>query len=85
MYKATAAELADLGINPEANATGAAALRLATELDAARDSKEAAAAARELRQAMAAVRGMAAPRETGDRVDELAARAAQRAARRPSA
>ena len=83
--KATATELNDLGIDPAANTAAAAAIRLATELDSAKDVKSAATAARELRQAMATVRGMAAPRERGGAVDELAARAAQRAARHAGA
>ncbi|MFJ9982558.1 hypothetical protein ACIQUD_00585 [Streptomyces globisporus] len=80
--KATIAELADLGIDPAVNTSAAAAVRLATELDSAKDVKGAATAARELRQAMATARGMAAPRERGGPVDQLAARAAQRAAAR---
>lgn len=80
--KATLAELLDLGVDPDANTAAAAAVRLATELDSAKDVKGAATAARELRQAMATVRGMAAPRERGGAVDQLAARAAQRAAAR---
>lgn len=83
--KATAAELADLGIDPTTNTAAAAAIRLATELDSAKDVKGAATAARELRQAMATVRGMATPRERGGAVDELAARAAKRAARHAGA
>ncbi|MFB6423679.1 hypothetical protein ACFCXC_18325 [Streptomyces microflavus] len=80
--KATLAELEDLGIDPAANTAAAAAVRLATELDSSKDVKGAAVAARELRQAMATVRGMAAPREKGGPVDKLAARAAERAAAR---
>ncbi|WP_314411374.1 hypothetical protein [Streptomyces sp. DSM 40484] len=72
--KATRSELADLGVSPESNASAAAAIRLAKELDSAHDSKEAASAARELRQAMHAARGMAAPKDRGDKIDELAAR-----------
>ncbi|MGW0599949.1 hypothetical protein ACWD11_22735 [Streptomyces sp. NPDC002776] len=76
--KATTAELAELGVDPAANAQAAAALRLAAELDSAPDPKAAATAARELRQAMAVVRAAAPPRERGDKVDEIAARREQR-------
>lgn len=76
--KATRAELDTLGVDPEANAQAAAAVRLAKELDSAADPKEAAAAARELRQAMAVVRAAAPPKERGDRVDEINARRERR-------
>ncbi|MEW2567642.1 hypothetical protein [Streptomyces sp. NPDC047070] len=72
--KATRSELADLGVSPDANASAAAAVRLAKELDSAHDPKEAASAARELRQAMHTVRSLAPPRERGDKIDELSAR-----------
>lgn len=76
--KATAAELTALGIDPEASAQAAAALRLAAELDSSPDSKAASAAARELRQAMAVVRALAPPQTKGDKIDELADRRAGR-------
>lgn len=76
--RATVAELADLGVSPNGSAAAAAAVRLATELDSAADSREAAAAGRELRQSMAVVRGLAHPKALGDRVDELTARRDQR-------
>ncbi|WP_405924864.1 hypothetical protein [Streptomyces sp. NBC_00035] len=76
--KATRAELTDLGVSPDSNASAAAAIRLAKELDSAQDPKDAASAARELRQAMHAVRGLAAPKERGDKIDELAARRPRR-------
>ncbi|MEU2764265.1 hypothetical protein [Streptomyces sp. NPDC007094] len=82
VHKATLAELADLGVDPKVNAAAAAALRLATEMDSAKDVKSASTAARELRQAMATVRGMASPQAKGGQVDQLAARAAKRAAAR---
>lgn len=72
--KATAAELDDLGISPEANASAAAAMRLAKIMDSSHDPKEVAAAARELRQAMHVARAMAPPKDRGDKIDELAAR-----------
>ncbi|MFF9215618.1 hypothetical protein [Streptomyces viridosporus] len=72
--KATKAELADLGVSPESNASAAAAIRLSKELDSATDPKEAAAAARELRQCMHTVRALAPPKDRGDKIDELAAR-----------
>lgn len=72
--KATRKELADLGVSPDTNASAAAAIRLARELDSAQDSKEASASARELRQAMHTVRALAPPKDRGDIVDELAAR-----------
>ncbi|MBL3669058.1 hypothetical protein JL475_24305 [Streptomyces sp. M2CJ-2] len=72
--KATKSELADLGVSPESNAAAAAAIRLAKELDSATDPKEAASAARELRQAMHTVRGLAPLKDRGDKIDELAAR-----------
>lgn len=78
--RATTAELDDLGVDPTVNAQAAAALRLAAELDSAPDSKAAAAAARELRQAMAVVRAAAPPKEHGDRIDEIAARRERRLA-----
>ena len=81
MHKATKGEIADLGIDPTTNAAAATALRLATEVDSAQDAKSVSAVSRELRQAMATVRGMATPQNRGGTVDELAARAAQRAAR----
>ncbi|KPC86262.1 hypothetical protein ADL35_12325 [Streptomyces sp. NRRL WC-3753] len=68
---ATTAELADLGVDPTANAQAAAALRLATELDSSQSPKDSAGVARELRQAMAVVRAAAPPKERGDRMDEL--------------
>lgn len=74
VHAATAAELDDLGVDPGRSATAAAALRLATELDSALDAKEAASVGRELRQAMAVVRGLAPPKERGDTVDDLASR-----------
>ncbi|MYS47545.1 hypothetical protein GTY23_41525 [Streptomyces sp. SID5998] len=72
--KATRAELDDLGVSPDTNASAAAAIRLAKELDSAQDPKDAASAARELRQAMHTVRGLAPPKDRGDKIDELAAR-----------
>lgn len=75
---ATIAELSDLGVSPNGNAMAAAAVRLATELDSAADSREAAAAGRELRQAMTVVRGLAVPKQRGDKVDELENRRAER-------
>lgn len=78
VHRATAAELEELGIDPARSSAGAAALRLATELDSSIDPKEAAVAARELRQVMATARGLATPREEGDIVDDLAARRAVR-------
>ena len=65
-------------MDPAASAQAAAAIRLAKELDSAQVAKDSAAAARELRQAMAVVRGLAPPKQMGDVVDELAARAAKR-------
>jgi len=76
--RAAAAELADLGVSPDTSAAAAAAVRLATELDSAVDSREASAAGRELRQAMAVARGLAQPKERGDKVDELAGRRRKR-------
>lgn len=76
--RATIAELSDLGVSPNGNAAAAAAVRLATEMDSAADSREASAAGRELRQAMAVVRGMATPKPAGDRVDEVADRRVKR-------
>ena len=78
--KATTAELADLGVDPKANASAAAAIRLAKELDSAQDPKDASSAARELRQAMHTVRGLAPPKDRGDKIDELAARRPRRPA-----
>lgn len=78
VHKATLAELAELGVDPAENGMAAAALRLATELDSAQDPRHAAAAARELRQAVAVVRGLAPPRDRGDKVDDLTARRARR-------
>lgn len=72
--KATQSELDDLVVSPKTNASAAAAIRLAKELDSAQDPKAAAAAARELRQAMHTVRGLAPPKDRGDKIDELAAR-----------
>ncbi|MFM9542314.1 hypothetical protein [Streptomyces turgidiscabies] len=72
--KATKAELDDLGVSPEKNASAAAAMRLAKIMDSSVDPKEVAATARELRQAMHAVRGLAPPQSRGDKIDELAAR-----------
>ncbi|MEU5111701.1 hypothetical protein AB0G64_09395 [Streptomyces longwoodensis] len=79
---ATTAELAELGVDPTANAQAAAALRLAVELDSAPDPKAAAGVARELRQAMAVVRAAAPPKERGDKVDELTRRREKRLAPR---
>lgn len=76
--RATIAELGELGVSPNISAAAAAAVRLATELDSAADSREAAAAGRELRQAMAVVRGVAKPKGLGDKADELAGRRDQR-------
>jgi hypothetical protein len=72
--KATKQELSELGVSPESNASAAAAMRLAKIMDSAQDPKDVASAARELRQAMHTVRGLAPPRERGDKIDELAAR-----------
>lgn len=72
--KATKAELDDLGVSPTANASAAAAMRLAKIMDSSVDPKEVAASARELRQAMHVVRAMAPPKNRGDIVDELSAR-----------
>jgi hypothetical protein len=72
--KATAAELDDLGVSPETNASAAAAMRLAKIMDSSADPKDVASAARELRQAMHTVRGLAPPKDRGDKIDELAAR-----------
>ncbi|MFF9285404.1 hypothetical protein [Streptomyces griseosporeus] len=72
--KATRTELDDLGVSPDANASAAAAMRLAKIMDSSADPKEVAAAARELRQHMHTVRGLAPPKDRGDIVDELAAR-----------
>lgn len=79
--RATTAELKELGVDPATSAQAAAAVRLAKELDSSQTAKDSATSARELRQAMAVVRALAPPKERGDRVDELAARAAKRAAR----
>lgn len=76
--RATVAELGELGVSPNGSAAAAAAVRLATELDSAADSREAAAAGRELRQAMAVVRGLAKPKSLGGKVDELADRRNER-------
>lgn len=78
MAAATAAELQELGVDPGTSAAAAAALRFATELDSAPDAKEASAAGRELRAALAVVRALAPPKEKGDRVDDLTARRAAR-------
>lgn len=72
--KATRQELAELGVSPDSNASAAAAMKLAKLMDSAPEPKDIAAAARELRQAMHAVRGLAPPAERGDKIDELAAR-----------
>ncbi|MER7967683.1 hypothetical protein ABTX35_01470 [Streptomyces sp. NPDC096080] len=72
--KATRTELDDLGVSPDANASAAAAMRLAKIMDSSVDPKEVAASARELRQAMHVVRAMAPPKDRGDIVDELASR-----------
>ncbi|MEU1275326.1 hypothetical protein [Streptomyces sp. NPDC005799] len=72
--KATKTELDDLGVSPEKNASAAASMRLAKIMDSSVDSKEVAAAARELRQAMHTVRALAPPKNRGDIVDELASR-----------
>ncbi|MFB6626502.1 MULTISPECIES: hypothetical protein [unclassified Streptomyces] len=77
---ATIAELSDLGVRPDANASAAAAIQLARLLDAAVDAKDAASAARELRQAMHTVRGMAPPKSKGDKIDELESRRSRRTA-----
>jgi hypothetical protein len=77
---ATRAELDHLGVDPAGNAAAAAALRLAKELDSARDAREVAPAARELRQAMTVVRGLAPVKERGDKIDELNARRRARGA-----
>ncbi|MGW1039338.1 hypothetical protein [Streptomyces sp. NPDC002547] len=69
--KATEAQLAELGVDPSTHALAAAALRLAAEADSAGDSKGAATAVRELRQAMAVVVSAAPPKERGDKIDEL--------------
>ncbi|MEV4863260.1 hypothetical protein [Streptomyces ossamyceticus] len=71
---ATAAEIEALGVDAAASAPAATALRLATWVDSATDAKDAAAAARELRQAMQVVRALAPPKDAGDRIDQLAAR-----------
>lgn len=76
--KATAKDLADLNVDPAENALAAAAIRLATELDCAITARDAAAAARELRQAMAVVRGIAPPKELGDGIDRLSERRERR-------
>lgn len=78
VHKATRAELADLGVDPKTNALAAAALRLATEIDSAQDPKSTAAVSRELRQAMQAVRGLAPPKERGDKIDDLERRRRER-------
>ncbi|MET4925475.1 hypothetical protein P3L51_24500 [Streptomyces sp. PSRA5] len=78
--KATKAELEQLGVDPAANAAAAAALRLAKELDSARDARESTPAARELRQAMGVVRALAPVKERGDKIDELNARRQARGA-----
>jgi hypothetical protein len=72
--KATEHELSELGVSPESNASAASAIKLAKLMDSAQDPKDVAAAARELRQAMHTVRGLAPPKERGDKIDELAAR-----------
>ncbi|WP_327403835.1 hypothetical protein OG194_29640 [Streptomyces sp. NBC_01288] len=72
--KATRAELDDLGVSPDSNASAAAATRLAKIMDSSVDPKEIAAVARELRQAMHVVRALAPPKDRGDIVDELASR-----------
>ncbi|MEV1063387.1 hypothetical protein [Streptomyces sp. NPDC050263] len=72
--KATRAELDDLGVSSETNASAAAAMKLAKIMDSAIDPKDVASAARELRQAMHTVRGLAPPKDRGDKIDELAAR-----------
>lgn len=78
--KATAAELQERGVDPETSAAAAAAMRLAIEMDSATEAKDAATAARELRQAMAVVRALAEPKSRGDSLDELSARRADRLA-----
>lgn len=78
--KATQAELSDLGVSPENNASAAAAIRLAKLMDSTPDPKEVAATARELRQAMHTVRGLAPLKDRGDKIDELAARRPRRPA-----
>ncbi|MFD9047676.1 hypothetical protein [Streptomyces zaomyceticus] len=77
---ATTAELSELGVSPELNASAAAAIHLARLLDSAVDAKDAASAARELRQAMHTVRGMAPPKSKGDKIDELESRRSRRTA-----
>ncbi|WP_405994973.1 hypothetical protein [Streptomyces sp. NBC_00986] len=76
--KATQAELAELGVKPDGNAQAATAVRLAKELDCAPDPKAAAAVARELRMAMRVVVAAAPPKESGDRIDEIAKRRERR-------
>lgn len=78
--KATAVELADLGVDPKSNASAAAAIVLSKVMDSSPDMKEVASAARELRQAMHTVRGLAPPKDRGDKIDELAARRPRRPA-----
>ncbi|MBK3556291.1 hypothetical protein JHN55_07025 [Streptomyces sp. MBT56] len=80
VHKATKTELADLGVDPKANASAATALRLASEVDSSTDAKATAAVSRELRQAMQTVRALAPPKERGDKIDQLAARRATRGA-----
>ncbi|MFF7899963.1 MULTISPECIES: hypothetical protein [unclassified Streptomyces] len=75
---ATTTQLDELGVDPTSTAMAATALRLAAEVDSAPDTKAAATAARELRQAMAVVVAAAPPKERGDKIDELNARRAQR-------
>lgn len=79
--RATNAELGELGVSADVNAQAAAAVRLAKELDSAADPKQAAAVARELRQAMAVVRAAAPPKERGDRIDQLTAKREARLSR----
>lgn len=79
--RATRAEIERLGVDPAANAAAAAAIRLAKELDSARDARETAPAARELRQAMGVVRALAPVRERGDKIDDLNTQRERRRAR----
>ncbi|MFF1961004.1 hypothetical protein ACFVWX_29020 [Streptomyces sp. NPDC058220] len=80
VHKATEAELGELGVDPLTNSQASAALRLAKEIDSARDAREVASASRELRQAMQVVRALAPVRERGDKIDELNARRQARGA-----
>lgn len=79
VHKATAAELAGLGLDPQESGLAQTALRLATELDCAATTRDAAAVGRELRAVLADIHKAAPAPQEEDAVDELAA---QRAARR---